>query len=253
MIIQEQIKKPVVPFGNGSIVYTPKDWIGREVIVTLQKKSFKEEILEILGPQLEHIQGIYIYGSYARNENDSDSDVDVLVISDKKFKIKKEKYEITVTTLENLKDRIEKNPPYFLIIKEAKPIVNNQLLEELKKIKINKQNIKWLLEETKSMLKINKEIIEIEDNNFNAVVHSLILRLRLIYMIECLLKNDIYTTKGFKEYAKKRGIIKIKKLQKIYKRKRDMKKVKEEVEKKEVEKLWNVVNNETKKKSKEIY
>ena len=87
MLTEETIRKRVVPFGNGSIVYTPKTWIGRDVIITLPKFSLKEELFRILDPFLEIIKGVYIYGSYARNESEDDSDIDVLVICDKKFKI----------------------------------------------------------------------------------------------------------------------------------------------------------------------
>ena len=252
MIIQEQVRKRVVPFGNGSIVYTPKSWIGREVVVTLPQFSLKEEIFDVLDPYLANVQVIYLYGSYARGENELDSDIDLLVISDKDFKVKREKYDITITSLEKLKDHIKKNPVYSLVVKEAKTILNKSLLEELKKIELNKKNLRGLLEETTSILEINKEIIATEQTDFSGVAYSLILRLRLVYMIECLLKNKAYTNKEFKKYAEKRGINDIVKLQNVYRKSRDNKKITEKIDGKSIETLWQVVKNETEKKSKEI-
>ena len=193
-----------------------------------------------------------MYGSYARGENELDSDIDLLVISDKDFKVKREKYDITITSLEKLKDHIKKNPVYSLVVKEAKTILNKSLLEELKKIELNKKNLRGLLEETTSILEINKEIIATEQTDFSGVAYSLILRLRLVYMIECLLKNKAYTNKEFKKYAEKRGINDIVKLQNVYRKSRDNKKITEKIDGKSIETLWQVVKNETEKKSKEI-
>ncbi len=252
MIVQEQIRKKVVPFGNGSIVYTPKDWIGREVIVTLPRYSLREEIFNILEPYLPCIQGIYLYGSYARGENEQNSDIDLLVVSNKDFKIKRERYEVTVISLEKLKENIRKNPVYMLVIKEAKALLNDHILEELKKIELNKKNLRWLLEDTESILDINREIIEMEQTDFNGVAYSLVLRLRLVYMIDCLLKNKVYTNKGFRKYAENIGVKSIKKLLDFYRKSRDNKKITEKIDKKSIEILWLAVKNEAEKKSKEI-
>jgi len=65
--------------------------VGQKVIISLVEKTIEEiedEILYILKPYLKHIQGIYLYGSYARNEQTPESDIDILVITDG-IKIKK--------------------------------------------------------------------------------------------------------------------------------------------------------------------
>jgi predicted nucleotidyltransferase len=41
--------------------------------------ELKEGLIEMYG---ERLQGVYLYGSYARGEADSDSDVDVLIVLD---------------------------------------------------------------------------------------------------------------------------------------------------------------------------
>jgi len=86
---EEQIVKRVVESGTGGIVYAPRKWLGQEVIVILPKQpgDIKERLIGILGPKLEHVIGIYLTGSYARNESAKDSDIDILVISDSKFEL----------------------------------------------------------------------------------------------------------------------------------------------------------------------
>ena len=116
-----------------------------------------------------------------------------------------------------------------MIIKEAKVILNQSLLQELKKIKYSKKDFRWILETTKSALKINEKLIELEGEDFknNACIFSLILRLRTIYMIECLIKNEIYSNKKFKEYSVKKGISNFNKLYQVYRAIRDDRKIKE--------------------------
>ena len=78
---EEQIVKRVVESGTGGIVYAPRKWLGQEVIVILPKQpgDIKERLIGILGPKLEHVIGIYLTGSYARNESAKDSDIDILL------------------------------------------------------------------------------------------------------------------------------------------------------------------------------
>ena len=127
-------------------------------------------------------------------------------------------------------------------------------MDEIKKIKPNKRKIKWLIDDTKSILKINEGILELEDNekDFNPLIYSLILRLRLMYMIDCILKNKINTTKEFRLYAKNKGVKNILTMHNIYRNVRDNKKIKCPIEKQEVKELLEIVKNETEKKSKEI-
>ncbi|MBS3151300.1 nucleotidyltransferase domain-containing protein [Candidatus Woesearchaeota archaeon] len=257
MLIEEQIKKRVVGFGNGSIVYTPKSWIGREVIIALPKLSLKEEVLDLLKPYLENIQGIYLYGSYARGEQEQDSDIDVLVISDKRFSLEKKGYDINVRSLENLKKILIENPVYSLIFKEAKTVLNKSLLDNLKKIKlpISKPNFSFILDTTKDVLEINKQLIDIEDDSFDnvAVIYSLVLRLRGLYMVDCVLKNRLYSNKDFKKFVIKKGINDFDLLYDIYRCIRDNKRIrKANISKDSITKLYILVKNETKKKNAQI-
>ena len=249
--MQEQLRKKVVKFGNGSIVYTPKNWIGREVIITLPKLSMREELFKLLDPYLLHIQGIYLYGSFARNEQEQDSDIDVLIIADKKFKIKMEGYDINVLTIDDLKKPVD--PFCFLMLKEAKTILNGQLLDKIKPVMASKKSIRWILNNTKSVLKINRDFIDLEDESFenDAVIYSLMLRLRGLYMIDCVLKNKCYSNENFNRFVKTNGIRDD--FYRIYRKVRDNKNVKIRVMKNDVKILYETVKNETEKKSREIH
>lgn len=249
--MQEQLRKKVVKFGNGSIVYTPKNWIGREVIVTLPKLSMKEELFKFLDPYLLHIQGIYLYGSYARNEQEQDSDIDVLIIADKKFKIKMKGYDINVLTNDYLKKPVD--PFCFLMLKEAKAILNGNLLDKIRPVTVSKKSIRWILDNTKSVLNINRDFIDLEDENFEngAVIYSLMLRLRGLYMMDCVLKNKSYSNENFNRFVKTNGLKDD--FYRIYRRVRDNKNVKIRVMKNDVEKLYELVKDETEKKSREIH
>ena len=83
------ITKLVQKFGNSAHVVLPKEYIGKRIRFIAEPKTFddiKSQVLEILKPYLENILGIYLYGSYARNEQIIDSDVDILVITNTKSK-----------------------------------------------------------------------------------------------------------------------------------------------------------------------
>ena len=94
------------------------------------------------------------------------------------------------------------------MLKEAQPLLNNNFLKKIK-IKVTKKNVKWYLETTKDRLKIIKSSIDtIEKNKPNgklsdAIAYSLILRLRTLYMIDCLKNNDNYKKNEFIKLTKR--------------------------------------------------
>src|SRR3989344_8446692 len=90
-IFQQQITKQVKPSSTGAVVYVPREWIGQDVtiIAPLYWKNMIGKILVLLKDYMPMIVGIYLYGSYARNEQRPNSDVDVLVVSTDNFKIGK--------------------------------------------------------------------------------------------------------------------------------------------------------------------
>ena len=212
LAIKEQIVKTVVKSGNGGAVWVPKDWLGEEVIVILREKPKlepRERIVHLLEPYLKDILSVAIYGSYARNEQAKDSDIDVLVITKDKrliLEFKKEKLDIASFPIDKLKKAIKKYPAiYYQMVQEAEPLINNYALEELKNIKISKEGFKEYLRETREHLKSSKELLELDkiDNTYlksYSVLYSSMLRLRVLFIIKCILKKDKFSNKKFKKW-----------------------------------------------------
>lgn len=235
-IIKEQIRRRVARSGNGGAVWVPKDWLGEEIIVTrveTPKLSLEEELISVLLPNLKDISGIFLYGSYARKEETKDSDIDILVIAKNKFKIKNtKKFDIESIEIKKIKDVVQKNPFVYSIIREAKPIINSSLLDELKQNKKNfKEFIKWFKETTRDSIKSTKELIELDSIESNyltsySVIYSLILRLRGIFLINSVLANKEFSNYSFKKFITEFILdFEFKKIYKIYRNVRDSKKI----------------------------
>ena len=209
--MKQELIKPIIKVGNSAGVILPKNWINGEARIELIEKplDIKNDILEILKPYLQNIEGIYLIGSYAREEQTKESDVDVLVITDKiSKKIKRGKYELILIPKEKVESALEKNIlPILPMLKEAKPLFNGFLIKEYKKTKLTKENLKAHIELTKSALNVNKEFIKldkkIEFNSDDGIAYSLILRLRGTYIVDCLIKNKIPTKKELLGIIKK--------------------------------------------------
>ena len=198
-------------FGNGSIVYTPKRWIGEKVLVILEKKPLDVagETIEILKPHLGDVEGIFLFGSFARNEQTSQSDIDVIVISGKIFGIKKTgKFDFTVKTKSEFAKEMKTDPTLFLyqIAREGTPILNESVLNKLKSVDIN-PNFEKFFDDTigafksaRGLLAANKKFLD-----SNAAIYSLVLRLKGLFIIQCYKKNLQYSGKKFMELIKSHG------------------------------------------------
>ncbi len=255
--IREQIIKTVVKSGNGGAVWVPKNWLGQEVIVILPQKpklEIKEKIIHLLEPYLKDIISVFIYGSYARHEETKDSDIDVMVITEKpiKININEPKLELTVFELVKFKKAIEKHPVmYYQITQESEPLINSQILEELKEIKIKKENFKDYLDETKEHIKSSKELIELDKLDFEYVssysaIYSIILRLRGIFIISCIMNKYRFSNKEFRKWIIKESISdsEFKSAYEIYVAIRDNKKISTKIKVPIAEKLLNILEKE---------
>ena len=200
---ESMLIKQAFKLGNSAGVLVPAEWKGRKVAVRLIEKSISQEIIEILEERnlLKNTMGIYLAGSYARGEETEKSDIDILVITDNTNKqIKIGKYEIVLVSRERF-DKFIKNSLYFAsLINEAKAILNNELLDSYK-YKAREINIRRSFEDIKSVTKINEKSIEIDEELgekiIDGVIYSLVLRLREIYLIECLKSNKKPSNKEF--------------------------------------------------------
>jgi hypothetical protein len=98
--------------------------------------------------------------------------------------------------------------PIGTMLKEAQPLLNNNFLKKIN-INVTKKNIKWHMKTTKDCLEIIKSSIDrIETKKpdgklSDAIAYSLILRLRTLYMIDCLRNKKAYNKNEFIELTKK--------------------------------------------------
>jgi predicted nucleotidyltransferase len=209
--MENSVIKQIVKVGNGSGVVLPKSWYGGKARVELIEKpsDIQKDVFEILKDYLGSVIGIYLAGSYARGEEDFESDIDIFVItSDINKKIVHGKYEILLVSEEKLKDYMESNVlPLLPMIKESKIILNKILIEKYKKTPLNHDNLKWYIKTTKSALNVNESLIknysEKDKNCGDEVSYSLVLRLRGVYLVDCMIKNKMWKNKDFLNLIKK--------------------------------------------------
>ncbi|HZX34497.1 MAG TPA: DUF2080 family transposase-associated protein [archaeon] len=211
--VQESVEKEVVKFGNGSIVYTQKKWIGKKVLVVLEKKPLDIEggAMEALKPFLSSVEGVFLFGSHARNEQTEKSDIDILAITDKKISVGKiGRLDFLLKTREEFTEEIKADPTLFLqqAINEAKPIFNESLLKELRKIRAN-PDFGEFLGDTLGAFKKTKELIEAgrgkEFLDSNTAIYSLILRMKGLFIIQCFKRRAGFSGKKFAGLLKSHG------------------------------------------------
>lgn len=210
--MKQELIRPIVAVGNSAGVILPRAWITGKARIELIEEplNIEEDIVEMLKPLLTEVKGIYLVGSYVRKEQTPESDIDILVITERiEKRIEKGKYSILLVKESNLQGYLETNIlPLLPMIREAKAIVNDSLLETYKNTPITKKNLSFHIETTKSALKMNKAVIELEnelgqEKVSDAIAYSLVLRLRGVYIVECLIKKSIPTTKGLVEHIEK--------------------------------------------------
>lgn len=260
-----KIVRRAVEIGNGAAVYVPKEYKGKQVLIVLPEgiEEIKKRVLTKLIDFMPNILGVYLYGSYARGESTKESDIDVLIIvqeKDEKIKTLFDDIDVRILTLDGIKKSIKNFPvPIVLVLKEAEVFLNPLLLEELKKEKYSLKGLRWHFEEIKGMVKIIEGFIKLDDKNINAShIYSLIMRARVLYMIECLLRNKIFSNEGVKKKLLNYGLNEkvFENYYKIYQKIRNNEVVEEKIDKKEIERLIKIIKNycieienETKKKT----
>ena len=211
----ETLVKHTREVGTSAGVLLPRKWLNKQVIVTLISPSREEiarGVMDILFKRNlnEEVQGIYLFGSYARNDYDSNSDVDILVITQKINKlINQNNYEILLVSESEFSKNLPININYLSILKEAKVIINKELIEKYSTKKY-KPDIRKALTEIEKIFNINKEAVDIcrgsGKNIPDGIVYSIVLRLRELYLIKSILsvkayfKNDFVKIIGEKIY-----------------------------------------------------
>ncbi|MBU3923580.1 MAG: DUF2080 family transposase-associated protein [Nanoarchaeota archaeon] len=202
--MKQELVKSVVKLGNSACVMLPKGWVNGKAKVVLVEEpiNIKKDIFEILGDCLDKVVGIYLVGSYGRGDFTDDSDVDVLVVTsgiDKR--IEKGKYEIILISADKLEKQLEKNVlPLLPMIKEAKGIINDEFIEKYKKVELTRKNLKFHFETSRSAMKVVKENLKLSEEmgtKEGAIAYSLVLRMRGVYIIDCIMKKKMWSRKEF--------------------------------------------------------
>jgi len=190
--------KLVQRFGNSGHVVLPKGYVGRRIRFIAEPKAFADiqsEVLEMLRPHLGNILGIYLYGSYARNEQSLDSDIDILAVTDARLKIASadHEYSIISVTIPEIEQTLQKNAVLLLpLLQEAKTIINPGLLEKYKTCRLTSQNTRHFLDHTASVLSLQKKGLELGFDT-GSLVYSLILRIRGLLIIRLMRSNMPYS------------------------------------------------------------
>ncbi len=249
--------KQAIKVGNGAGVLLPRKYLGNLIeikIRTLTKDDIKRQILSVAYPYLKNIMGIYLVGSYARNEERADSDVDVVIVSNKNIRLELENYHLICLTYEALTKHMERSIiEYYPMLLEAETILNEDVLQKLLRTPMTKKSLKWHLESCKSALKVVEKALLTEDKDLivnDATLYSLMLRLREIYLVDCILDRKIGSLKGLIKYAER--VKSIERLCNIYRKLRNDEKVRIEASIEEVRECYEFANNKLKSQEEKI-
>jgi predicted nucleotidyltransferase len=206
-----EIIKNTIKVGNSAGVLLPKKWLYSQVKIILEPLNIERDVIELLIKEdiLKDVLGVYLVGSYARKEQGIESDIDIIAITSNISKhIKAGNYDINCITQKEIEEQLENNAlPIIPMFKEGKPIINEELIKKYASADLTKKNIKYYIESVGSAMElVNKDIALAEKTNTlvsDASAYSLILRLRTIYIIECLKKRKFWKKSNFLKLIKK--------------------------------------------------
>ena len=244
-----ELIKTTIKVGNSAGVILPKEYLNSQVKIILEPLNIEKDVLNILLDEniLRSVKGVYLIGSYAREEQDIESDVDVLVITtDLNKRIIKNKYELICISEKELKEQLGKNAlPILPMIKEAKTIINKGLIKKYIDSPLTKKNLRWHIDTSKSAIEFIEKDLENskkldEKTTGNEIAYSLILRLRTLYTIDCLNKNKINKKRDFLKLIK--GITNSLDSYEIYLKHKSNQKSKKKLSINQAEKLVDYIN-----------
>ena len=108
--------------------------------------------------------------------------------------------EIKALPLAEVEKQIEENAlPIIPMLREAEVVINPMLIKEIRNSELTYKNIGFHINTTKSALKTIKEAIGLcrQSNCSDALAYSLALRFREAYIVECLIKDKMWSNKEF--------------------------------------------------------
>jgi len=78
-----ELIKTTIRVGNSAGVLLPKKYLNSQVKIILEPLNIEKDVIDILMKEnlLTDVMGVYLTGSYAREEQNIESDIDILVIT----------------------------------------------------------------------------------------------------------------------------------------------------------------------------
>ena len=209
-----ELIKNTVRVGNGAGVLLPRKYLNSQVKVILEPLNIEKDVFEILLEEnvLKDVLGVYVVGSYARGEGGVESDVDVLVVTsgvDKR--IVRGRYEVICISRKKLERQLVENAlPILPMLREAKVVMNRELLGRYVNSSLTRRNLKWHVNTTKSAVGFVREDIKVsrklgEKSVGDGIAYSIVLRLRTLYLVDCIKRNKKYSKKSFLKLIKRIG------------------------------------------------
>jgi len=115
-------------------------------------------------------------------------------------------YTIVSATIEELESILKNNALLILpIIKEAKTIINPDLLKKYREYQFTKKNTKQFIDSSIKVLQLNKKGLEL-DFEIGSLVYSLILRIRGLLMIKLIMSNNLYSKLSLFNYLESNNL-----------------------------------------------
>jgi len=211
-------------------------------------------VFHAIKPFLSEVEGVFLFGSFARNEQAEDSDIDILVITGKKMALKgKGRFDFLVKTREEFEKELKIDPTLFLrqILAEAKPVFNESLLDELRLVKAE-PDFGEFLDSTLNAFKSTMLLLEAEKKagkghlDSGACIYSLVLRLRTMLLIRLFLKKQSFSSKKFRKLLKAHGFSEsaVSDFLAVYRAERDGREFTQKISLSEAEKLFEAAKIE---------
>ncbi len=198
---RRRVIKEVKPSGNSGSIYVPREWIGQSVEIRL----FNAEamVLEAFYPYAGSIVGIYIYGPHAQGIGAPDQDIDVLVVAEENLPIESlEGINFTVVLLDELEEYAKANPAEFsAIVDGAVPLMNEQLLEQMKALGADEEKDAGFYEAVEKSLTIARSL-ELE-GDYESAAYALIQRLKDYSVLSA---GGKYSYAALEDYVSRKGL-----------------------------------------------
>ena len=213
--MKQELIKTTRKLGSSAGVLLPKALLGARVKVTVLEEPIKplEETIRVLGKEglLGRVLGIYLVGSYAREEAGLKSDVDILVITSGVTRLIQEgKYSFNLVSEAELRKSLKENPIHYLpMILEAKTLLNESLILKYKRVRVSRAGTLRLMKDVEKALKKARKLIDLDKalgnkNTGDVVSYSLVLRLKSLLIMEAILKKKAWSNKKIRSLVEGR-------------------------------------------------